>query len=98
MEIKFEAESLSVDSRYHTSGISVCVEAKGRDIAVQLDLDDRLYDIDVSDIVSEVGAETILNEIGKDQVREWLLKNSDPNDTLEYIGLDKIHEYLSHGE
>ena len=98
MEIKFPADSISVNSSYHTSGVSVTVEANGRDIAAQLDLDDRLHDLDAADIVSEVGAETLLEQIGEEDVRKWLLANSDPDDTLEYIGLDQIQEYLSHAE
>ena len=98
MEITFPADSVSVDSTYHNSGVSVTVEANGRDIAAQLDLDDRLHDLDAVDIISEVGAETLLQQIGEEDVRKWLLANSDPDDTLEYIGLDQIHEFLSHDE
>lgn len=97
MEITFPADSVSVDSTYHTSGVSVTVEANGREIAAKLDLDDRLHDLDPVDIVSEAGADNLLQQIGEDEVRTWLLANSDPDDTLEYIGLDKIHEFLSHG-
>ncbi|MNH37947.1 hypothetical protein D3C79_989160 [compost metagenome] len=97
MEITFPADSVSVDSTYHTSGVSVTVTANGREIAAQLDLDDRLHDLDPVDIVSEVGATTLLEQIGEEEVRVWLLANSDPDDTLEHIGLDKIHEFVSHG-
>jgi hypothetical protein len=97
MEITFPAESVSVDSSYHTSGVMVTVEANGREIAAKLDLDDRLYDLDPVDIISEVGVENILESIDEDVVRKFLLENSDPDDTLEHIGLDKIHEFLSHG-
>lgn len=96
MEITFPADSVSVDSTYHTSGVSVTVEAHGREIAAKLDLDDRLHDLDPVDIISEVGVENILESIDEDVVRKFLLENSDPDDTLEYIGLDKIHEFLSH--
>lgn len=96
MEITFPADSVSVDSTYHTSGVMVTVEANGREIAAKLDLDDRLYDLDPVDIVSEVGATELLEQIGEEEVRAWLLANSDPDDTLEHIGLDKIHEFLSH--
>lgn len=96
MEITFPADSVSVDSTYHNSGVSVTVEANGREIAAQLDLDDRLHDLCPVDIISEVGVEKILESIDEDIVRKWLLENSDPDDTLEHIGLDKIHEFLSH--
>ena len=96
MQITFPADSVSVDSTYHTSGVSVTVEANGREVAAQLDLDDRLHDLDPVDIVSEVGATKLLEQIGEEEVRSWLLANSDPDDTLEHIGLDKIHEFLSH--
>nr|WP_314877291.1 hypothetical protein [uncultured Pseudomonas sp.] len=97
MKITFPADSVSVDSSYHTSGVMVTVEANGREIAAKLDLDDRLYDLDPVDIISEVGVENILESIDEDVVRKFLLENSDPDDTLEHIGLDKIHEFLSHG-
>lgn len=96
MEITFPADSVSVDSTYHNSGVSVTVEANGREVAAQLDLDDRLHELDPVHIVSEVGATELLEQIGEEEVRSWLLANSDPDDTLEHIGLDKIHEFLSH--
>lgn len=96
MEITFPADSVSVDSTYHNSGVSVTVQANGREVAAQLDLDDRLHDLDPVDIVSEVGAETLMQQIGEEEVRAWLLANSDPDDTLEHIGLDKIDEFMSH--
>jgi len=96
MEITFPADNVSVDSTYHNSGVSVTVQANGREVAAQLDLDDRLHDLDPVDIVSEVGAETLLQQIGEEEVRAWLLANSDPDDTLEHIGLDKIDEFMSH--
>jgi hypothetical protein len=97
MEITFEADSVSVDSDYRNSSVNVTVEASGREIAGRLDLDDRLYGLDTADIVGEIGAAELLRQIGEEDVRKWLLENSDPDDTLEHIGLDKIHEYLSHG-
>ena len=97
MEITFPAESVIVDSTYHTSGVIITVEANGREIAAKLDLDDRLYDLDPVDIIGEVGVENILESIEEEDIRKFLLENSDPDDTLEHIGLDKIHEFLSHG-
>lgn len=96
MAITFPADSVSVDSTYNNSGVSVTVEANGREVAAQLDLDDRLHDLDPVDIVSEVGATKLLEQIGEEEVRVWLLANSDPDDTLEHIGLDKIDEFMSH--
>ncbi|WP_095067869.1 hypothetical protein [Pseudomonas sp. Irchel 3A18] len=98
MEITFPASSVSIEGRYQTVGVSVTVIGSGREIAAQLDLDDRLHDLDAVDVVSEVGAAKLLEQIGEEEVRTWLLANSDPDDTLEHIGSDKIHEYLSHGE
>ena len=98
MEITFEADTASVVTSYGTSSIIVTVEASGREIAGKLDLDDRLYDLDPVDIVGEVGAVELLQQIGEEDVRKWLIENSDPDDTLEFIGLEKINEYLSHGE
>lgn len=96
MEITFEAETLSVQTYYTASAIHVTVNACGREIAEKLELDDRLYDLAPSDIVSEIGTEKLLEEIGEEDVRKWLLANSDPDDTLEFIGEDKIDEFLSH--
>lgn len=96
MEITFPADSVSVDSTYHISSVMITVEANGREIAAKLDLDDRLHDLDPVDIISEVGVENILESIDEDVIRKFLLENSDPDDTLEHIGLDKIHEFLSH--
>lgn len=97
MSITFNADEVRVESARNNE-VSVTVEANGREIAEQLDLDDRLYDLDPSDIVGEVGFEKLLEAMDEDDVRKWLLENTDPDDTLEHIGLDKIHEYLSHGE
>ncbi len=96
MEINFPADSVNVDSSVRTGGVNVTVTGNGRDIAAQLDLDDRLHDLDPIDIVGELGAAKLLEQIGEEEVRKWLLANSDPDETLDQIGLDKIDEFLSH--
>lgn len=96
-EITFLAESLHAETNSNSSNLIVTVDVDARALADKLDLDDRLHDLDPTDIADHVGNEELLEAIGEDEVRKWLLANSDPDDTLEYIGLDKIHEYLSHG-
>lgn len=97
MEITFDADSVSVDSSYHVSGVSVTVEVNGRHVAEKLDLDDRLYEIELSDIVSEIGADELLQEIGEEDVRMWLLANSDPDDTLQCIDVGAINDFIGRG-
>lgn len=98
MEIRFEADRVSVETIYMNSNVVVTVDANPRDIAEKLDMDDRLHDLDASDVVEEIGHIECLEAIGEEEVREWLLKNSDHDDLLKYIGLDKIHDFLSHQE
>ncbi|MGO3563694.1 hypothetical protein [Pseudomonas helleri] len=39
-----------------------------------------------------------LHDLDVDVVRAWLLLNDNHDDILEAVGLDKIHEFLSHAE
>ena len=98
MEIVFKASRVTTEhlGSGYGSYLEVTAEASGRDVAEALDLDDRLYELDPSDILTEVPAEKMLEAIGEEDVRKWLLANSDPDDTLEYIGEDKIAEFMSH--
>ena len=98
MEITFNAESVSIDSNYRTSEISLTIEANGREVAEKLDLDDRLYDLCPVDVADEIGRDKMLDAIGEEDILKWAISNIDHNDILEFIGLDKIHEYLSHEE
>lgn len=97
MEITFNAESVSVDSSHGTSDIRVTVEASGRDLAERLDLDDRLYDLEPRDIIEQVGALKLLQAFDDQEITKWLQNgDTDPTDVLSAIGLDAIHDYLSH--
>ncbi|MFG3451200.1 hypothetical protein [Stutzerimonas stutzeri] len=98
MEITFKVDRVVAEQAGYAYGsqLNLTVDASGRDIAEQLDLDDRLYDLDPSDILLEVPAEKMLEAIGEEDVRKWLLANSDPDDTLEAIGEEKISEFMSH--
>lgn len=98
MEIIFKASSVSAThlGSGYGGNLEVKADVLGREVAEALDLDDRLYDLDPSDILLEVPAENMLEAIGEEDVRKWLLANSDPDDTLEAIGEEKISEFMSH--
>lgn len=98
MEITFNAESVSIDSNYRTSEISLTIEANGREVAEKLDLDDRLYDLCPVDVADEIGRNKMLDAIGEEDILKWAIANIDHDDILEFIGLEKIHEFLSHEE
>jgi len=98
MEITFKASRVSSEllGNGYQSYLEVTADVSGHEVAEALDLDDRLYELDPSDILIEVPAEKMLEAIGEEDVRKWLLANSDPDDTLECIGEDKIAEFMSH--
>ena len=100
MDITFQAESatITVGERYHSGLVTVCVDAKGQDVAEQLDLDDRLHDLEMRDIIDEVGSTELLDAIRPEEFTEWVSKSSSDGyiDLLNAIGLEAIHEHLSH--
>lgn len=95
MELIFEADEATIICT-HRSMLQVTVNADLNALAAKLDLDERLHDLDPVDVADHIGSEKLLEAIGEDDVRKWLLENSDPDDILEYIGEEKIHEFLSH--
>lgn len=52
--------------------------------------------VDGSSIAAELSDDDRLEGLNVEVVRAWLLKNDNHDDILEDIGLDKIHEFLSH--
>ena len=46
MSITFDADSVSVESVGRNSQVRVTVDAQPREIAVELDIDDRLHDLE----------------------------------------------------
>lgn len=71
---------------------SVAVEPNGR-TGVMVTVD-----VDAGDIAEQLPDADRLEGMDVDVVRAWLIKNDDHDDILEHIGLDKIHEFLSHAE
>lgn len=71
---------------------SVAVEPNGRTGVMVI------VDVDAGDIAEQLPDEDRLEGMDVDVVRAWLIKNDDHDDILEHIGLDKIHEFLSHAE
>ena len=76
MIITFKAESVSVERSRNE--LDVTVEANGREIAEQLDLDDRLHELTAADIVGEMDKDALLDAIGEDYAREYFgIENTD---------------------
>lgn len=100
MDITFQAESatITVGDKHYSGLVTVCVDAKGQDIAAELDVDDRLHNLEMRDIIDEVGSTKLLDAITPEEFTEWVSKsNSDGYiDLLNAIGLEAIHEHLSH--
>lgn len=71
---------------------SVTVEPNGRTGVMVI------VDVDAGDIAEQLSDADRLEGMDVDVVRAWLIKNDDHDDILEHIGLDKIHEFLSHAE
>lgn len=71
---------------------SVTVESAGRcGVEVTIDADDY-------EMAQYLSDESRLRDLNVDVVRKWLLSNDNHDDILEAIGLDEIHEFLSHAE
>jgi hypothetical protein len=97
--IIFKAESVSVESSPSTSAVTVTVEANARDVVEDLCVSDRLHEVSPRDIIDEVGSTTLLQAFDEEELSMWVRDAlTDPTDLLSAIGLDAIHEYLSHGE
>lgn len=98
--IWFEAESVSVSGGSRSSNVSLEIEADGRIVAGALDVDDRLHDLDMRDIIDEAGAIKLLDAFTPGELSNWVSTSHSGSyvDLLNAIGLDAIHEYLSHVE
>jgi hypothetical protein len=71
---------------------SVSVESAGRSaVEVTIEADDY-------EIAQHLSDDSRLKDLDVDVVRAWLLLNDNHEDILEAIGLDEIHEFLSHAE
>jgi len=71
---------------------SLTVEPNGRNGVM------AIVEVDAGDIAEQLPDADRLEGMDVDVVRAWLIKNGDHDDILEHIGLDKIHEFLSHAE
>jgi acetylglutamate kinase len=96
--ICFEAESCTVSTGRHTSNLSIELEAVARNVAEALCVEDRLYNMDMRDIIDEVGATKLLDAFDTQEISTWVQDTQTDSylDLLNAIGLDAIHEYLSH--
>lgn len=71
---------------------SVSVESAGRSgVEATIEADDY-------EIAQHLSDDSRLKDLDVDVVRAWLLLNDNHDDILEAIGLDEIHEFLSHAE
>lgn len=100
MEITFSAESISVenDNVYGSGCVTVRAEVTGRELADELDVDDRLHGLHMRDIIDEVSATKLLDAITPEEFTAWVEASSSDGyiDLLNAIGLEAIHEHLSH--
>lgn len=48
-------------------------------------------------IADQLPDDARLSDMDVDVVTKWLMEHADHDDILEWIGVDKIHEFLSHG-
>lgn len=70
----------------------VSVESAGRDgVDVTIEAEGTV-------IAEQLSDADRLHDLDVDVVRAWLLLNDNHDDILEAVGLDKIHEFLSHAE
>lgn len=71
---------------------SVSVEPNGRNGVMVT------VEVDAGDIAEQLPDADRLEGMDVDVVRAWLILRGDHDDILEAIGIDKIHEFLSHSE
>ena len=96
MEITFNAESISVEGGRKVGEVSVTVNANGREIAEELDLDDRLYDLEPHEIVNHIGAGKLLDTMDEAEITGWLSSSKvDPTEFLSAIGEEAVLEWLN---
>lgn len=95
MSITFDADSVTVEGARNTQ-VSVTIHANGREIAEQLDIDDRLYDLEPHEIVNHVGASKLLDTMDEAEISGWLSSsNVDPTDFLSAIGEEEVLRWLN---
>ena len=96
MSITFDADSVSVEGVGRSSHVRVTVDAQPRDIAAELDIDDRLHDLEPHEIVNHIGAGKLLETMDEAEISEWLASsNVDPNDFLGAIGEETVLKWLN---
>lgn len=96
MSIAFEAESVIVESVGRNSQVRVTVDAQPREIAAELDIEDRLYDLEPHEIVNFVGASKLLDTMDEKEIAQWLNSSQvDPADFLSAIGEKAVLEWLN---
>ncbi|HEK1684075.1 TPA: hypothetical protein SMR42_000380 [Pseudomonas putida] len=96
MSITFDADSVSVESVGRNSQVRVTVYAQHREIAAELDIDDRLHDLEPHEIVGHIGAGKLLEAMDESEISEWLASsNVDPNDFLSAIGEETVLKWLN---
>lgn len=76
----------------------ITIEGDLRDIADNMDIDDRLHDIHPRDIIDEVGATKLLDAFSAQEITTWVQDTQTDTyyDLLNAIGLESIREYLLH--
>lgn len=96
-EVTFYASEITVTT-VSRDQICVTVDANPRDIVDGMGLDDRLYDLDMRDIIDEAGSTKLLDAFTSGELADWVSTSHSDSyvDLLNAIGLDAIHEYLSH--
>lgn len=96
MSITFDADSVSVESVGRNSQVRVTVDAQPREIAAELDIDDRLHGLEPHEIVNHIGAGKLLETMDEAEISEWLASsNVDPNDFLSAIGEETVLKWLN---
>lgn len=96
MSITFDADSVSVEGVGRSSHVRVTVDAQPRDIAAELDIDDRLHDLEPHEIVNHIGADKLLDTMDEAEISSWLSSSSvDPTEFLSAIGEQAVLEWLN---
>ncbi|WP_454864904.1 hypothetical protein [Pseudomonas rhizophila] len=96
MSITFDADSVSVESVGRNSQVRVTVDAQPRDIAAELDIDDRLHDLEPHEIVNHIGADKLLDTMDEAEISGWLSSsNVDPTEFLSAIGEEEVLRWLN---
>ncbi|WP_416425622.1 hypothetical protein RAM80_07660 [Pseudomonas sp. App30] len=96
MSITFDAESVSVESVGRNGQVRVTVDAQPREIAAELDIDDRLLDLEPHEIVNHIGAGKLLETMDEAEIVAWLSNGDvDPTEFLSAIGEEAVLRWLN---